>query len=71
MLVWLHSIQKTLTALVSGVLGWGAVVVASPSGRITASEWLMLGVVVANAGGVYSMPNVPATEPAVPPAEGP
>lgn len=59
--------QKAITALVSGGIGWGAVVISSPSGPITASEWLGLAVVVAVALGVYAVPNTP---PAPTPAEG-
>lgn len=55
----LDTIRKTLTALVTGVLGWGAVVIASPSAPITAPEWLALGVVAATALGVYAVPNSP------------
>lgn len=55
----LAAYRKTITALVTGVLGWGAVVVASSSGPVTASEWLALGVVAATALGVYAIPNEP------------
>ena len=60
--------QKTVTALVAGVIGWGAVVVASPTNAITSSEWLGLAVVVATALGVYAVPNDPP-KPVVPPAQ--
>ena len=53
----LSQYRKTVTALVTGVLGWAAVVVSSPSGPITAPEWLMLGVAAATALGVYSVSN--------------
>lgn len=53
----LNAARKALTALVTGWLGWGAVVIASPSAPITAPEWLALGVVTATAVGVYSVPN--------------
>lgn len=52
-------IQKSVTALTTGVIGWGFVVVASPSAPITASEWLGLAVVAATAAGVYAVPNDP------------
>lgn len=58
--------QKAITAAVSGAIGWVGVVIASPSGPVTASEWLGLAVVGAVALGVYAVPNVPA--PAKPPA---
>jgi hypothetical protein len=46
--------RKSITALVTGILGWGGVVVASESADISAPEWLFLGVVVATALGVYN-----------------
>jgi hypothetical protein len=58
--------SKALAALVTGVVGWGAVVVASPSAAITSSEWLALAVVVASALGVYAVPN---SAPAAPVAQ--
>lgn len=51
--------RKTVTAIVTGMLGWGAVVITSTVTRITASEWLMLGTVLATAFGVYQVPNDP------------
>jgi hypothetical protein len=59
----LGSYRKSVTALVTGWLGWGVVVVASASGPITAAEWLQLGIVTATAAGVYAVTNQP-TEPA-------
>lgn len=52
--------RKTVTAVVTGLIGWGAVVIASPSGPITAPEWLMLATVVAQGLGVYAVANAPA-----------
>lgn len=63
----LSTVSKAIAALVTGVLGWAAVVVASPDAAITAPEWLALGVAVATAFGVYGMPNT-ASAPAEPPA---
>jgi hypothetical protein len=51
--------QKAVAALVTAVLGWGAVVIASKPGPITSAEWLGLGVAAATALGVYGVPNVP------------
>lgn len=62
---------KTITAEVTGILGWFAVVIAaSPTHfHVTLSQWLALGVVEATALGVYGMPN---TTPSVnPPSEPP
>lgn len=49
--------RKTVTALVTGLIGWGAVVITSSQAAPTASEWLALGVAVATALGVYATPN--------------
>lgn len=49
--------QKTVTALVTGLIGWGFVVIASASAPITSSEWMGLAVVVATALGVYAVAN--------------
>lgn len=54
--------SKSITALVSGVLGWCAVVIASAPGRVTASEWLGLAVAIATALGVYSASNTSRRE---------
>jgi hypothetical protein len=55
----LNAYRKTITAVVTGVIGWAAVVVASNQTAITASEWLMLATVVATACGVYTVANQP------------
>lgn len=59
MLSALSKYQKAITALVTGAIGWGAVVIASVPAHVTASEWLGLAVVVATGLGVYAVPNVP------------
>jgi hypothetical protein len=51
--------KKTVAAVVTGLIGWGTVVVASDSVPVTGSEWLMLGTAVATALGVYVVPNKP------------
>ncbi len=51
--------NKTTTALVVGLIGWATLVITSPSAAITSSEWLALGVALATALGVYSVPNKP------------
>jgi hypothetical protein len=61
--------NKTIAALVTGLLSWGAVVVASVPQHITSSEWLGLGGIVATALGVYAVVNVSDpqnTEPVLP-----
>lgn len=50
--------NKTVTAVSTGVLGWATVVVTSTPALVTASEWLMLGTVLATAFGVYQVPNI-------------
>lgn len=51
--------MKTVTAVITGLLGWGTVVVTSEPLAITASEWLTLGYAAATALGVYAVPNEP------------
>jgi hypothetical protein len=53
----LPTMQKFVTAAVTGTIGWGFVVIASESAPITAAEWLGLGVVGATALNVYAVPN--------------
>jgi len=51
--------RKTIASIVTGLLGWGAVVVASEMTKISAPEWLFLGTVIATSVGVYSVKNAP------------
>lgn len=60
MLTFLAPYRKTVTALVTGILGWVAVVIASDSTAITSGEWYMLAVVIATALGVYQIANEPS-----------
>lgn len=55
----LPAYRKTISAVVTGLLGWAAVVVTSEPSPVTASEWLVLGTTLATALGVYSVPNEP------------
>lgn len=48
---------KTITALVTGLIGWAASVVTSNAVQITAGEWVQLATVVAVTLGVYSFAN--------------
>mgnify|MGYP001588206481 CR=1 FL=1 len=57
MLEKLAPYRKTVTAVVTGLLGWVAVVIASASAHIVAGEWYMLATVVAAALGVYQVTN--------------
>lgn len=56
----LGTYNKSVTALVTGVLGWAAVVISSDTKSITAPEWLGLAVAAATALGVYGVANTPA-----------
>lgn len=49
--------NKTITALVVGVIGWATQVINSPAATISASEWIALVTVVAVGLGVYSVAN--------------
>lgn len=56
---------KAITALVTAILGWFAVVIASSPNtwHVTNSQWLGLAVAVATALGVYGMPNTTPPDP--------
>jgi hypothetical protein len=66
-MVNLGKYAKTITALVTGIIGWFAVVIAaSPNSfHVTNSQWLGLAVVIATGLGVYGMPNTPTVQPPV------
>jgi FtsH-binding integral membrane protein len=48
---------KTITAVVTGLIGWITVVVESASESITSGEWIMLVTILATALGVYGVTN--------------
>ena len=52
--------RKTIAAVVTNALGFSAVVIASPSAAITATEWQFGAVGLATALGVYVVANDPA-----------
>lgn len=52
--------RKSITALVTGVLSWVGVVIASTPNEVTSAEWLGLGLALAVAAGVYQIPNNPS-----------
>lgn len=56
----LSEYRKTISAIVTGFIGWATVVVASDPTAVTSSEWLMLATVLATALGVYTVENKPA-----------
>jgi hypothetical protein len=49
--------NKTVVALVAAIIGWSTVVVQSASDKITSSEWLYGGTLLAMALGVYTVAN--------------
>lgn len=53
----LSKYNKTITAVVTGLIGWATVVVTSDSAAVTAGEWIMLATVLATALGVYQVKN--------------
>lgn len=53
--------RKTITAVVTGLIGWATVVTTSDPAAITSSEWIMLATVLATALGVYVAKNSDAT----------
>lgn len=53
----LKAYKKTITAVVTGLIGWTGVVILSPDAAITAPEYLGLAVALATAFGVYAVPN--------------
>jgi hypothetical protein len=57
---------KTITAVISGAIGWGVMVVNSAPSAITASEWIAGATYLAVALGVFSVPN---QDPIPPPHE--
>ncbi len=55
----LATYRKTITAIITGIIGWAAVVIASSSNNITGAEWIALATVLATALGVFAVPNDP------------
>jgi hypothetical protein len=49
--------RKTVAAVVTGLIGWAAAVVVSPTASVTASEWVVGATVLATALGVYGVTN--------------
>lgn len=49
--------RKTVTALVTGAIGWATMVVTSPADHITGPEWIAGATFVAIALGVYGTKN--------------
>jgi predicted RecA/RadA family phage recombinase len=59
MLEKLKPYRKTIAAVATGAIGWGALVVASDAAAITATEWIAGATAIAIALGVYTVPNSP------------
>ena len=57
-------IAKSITALITGLIGWATTVAAHPGGfnNITAPLWIALATVVAVAFGVFAVPNAPQSQ---------
>lgn len=53
----LSKYNKTIAALVTGLIGWASAVITSNATQVTASEWVMLATVIATALGVYQVKN--------------
>ena len=53
----LPAYRKTVSAVVTGLIGWATIVITSEVVPITSSEWLTLVVVLATALGVYTVRN--------------
>lgn len=52
--------SKTISALVTGAIGWATLVVNSASGPITSAEWIVGATALATALGVYTFANQPS-----------
>lgn len=50
-------INKTIVAVVTGVIGWATLVVQSAPSRITSTEWIVGATYLATALGVYAVKN--------------
>lgn len=48
---WLNARRKTITALVTGLIGWAATY------AVADDQWIALSTVIAMAVGVYAVPN--------------
>ncbi len=60
---WTWKYAKFVGAGVTGVLGWGVLVVNSVPAAVTSVEWSELLVVVVTAAGVYVVSNAPESTP--------
>lgn len=53
----LSEYNKTITALITGLIGWASSVVVSDPAKITAGEWVQFATVLAVGLGVYAVTN--------------
>lgn len=53
---------KTITAIITGLIGWATLVVNSDPTKITASEWIVLATVLATALGVFTVANASSSK---------
>lgn len=62
---WFDPYRKTVTAVITGIVGWLIAVLSSDDSGITNTEWIMLITAVATALGVFTFRNIanaPKTE---------
>lgn len=49
--------SKVITAIITGAIGWGTLVINSPAAHISAQEWIVGATYLATALGVYAVTN--------------
>jgi hypothetical protein len=57
----LSTYAKTISAIITGAIGWATLVVASDPVAITAEEWIVGATALATALGVYTFRNTRST----------
>jgi hypothetical protein len=55
----LKGYKKTIAAITGAIISWAQLVVGSSQTNITAPEWIVLGIGLATAFGVYQVTNEP------------
>ena len=61
--IMLGKYGKTITAIITGAIGWATLVVNSDAVDITANEWIVGATALATALGVYAVANAPQSTP--------
>lgn len=59
---WFDPYRKTVSAVVTGIIGWLTAVLASDDSGVTGTEWIMLATIIATALGVYTFANKTTTQ---------